>query len=194
MKVLIDSPHGINTLGKQSPDGRIREYSYTRQLGLVLWQRLTAKGIDAVRFVPEEWDVSLPERCRRVNAIAAKEPCLLISPHLNASPPTDGKWHNGRGFLAFVSPNASRKSKRFAQFLFDEAEKRGLKGNRWWPNDRYAVKNLAICRETSCPAVLTENLFQDNREDVEYLLSDEGFNAIVDLHVAAILKYIETYG
>ena len=28
MKVLIDNGHGIETLGKRSPDGRLREYAY----------------------------------------------------------------------------------------------------------------------------------------------------------------------
>jgi N-acetylmuramoyl-L-alanine amidase len=60
--------------------------------------------------------------------------------------------------------------------------------------DRYKVKDLAMCRETICPAVLTENLFQDNRADVDYLLTDDGFNAIVGLHIAAIKRYVTTYG
>lgn len=40
-----------------------------------------------------------------------------------------------------------------------------------------------ILKHTKCPAVLTENLFQDNKEDVDFLLSEEGKRAIVDLHV-----------
>jgi N-acetylmuramoyl-L-alanine amidase len=47
-----------------------------------------------------------------------------------------------------------------------------------------------MCRDTSCPAVLTENLFQDNKDDVAFLLSDEGKKKIVDIHVQGILKYI----
>jgi N-acetylmuramoyl-L-alanine amidase len=43
-----------------------------------------------------------------------------------------------------------------------------------------------VLRNTWCPAVLTENLFQDNKEDVDFLLSDEGRQAIVDLHVRTI--------
>lgn len=46
--------------------------------------------------------------------------------------------------------------------------------------------------DTSCPAVLTENFFQDNLEDVEYLLSDEGKMAIVDLNFDAIINYINS--
>lgn len=41
------------------------------------------------------------------------------------------------------------------------------------------------------PAVLTENLFMDNKEDVKFLLSEEGKKQIIDLHVQGIKKYIE---
>lgn len=49
---------------------------------------------------------------------------------------------------------------------------------------------MAMCRDTKCPAVLTENLFQDNRADVDYLLSAEGKQALADLHVKGIADYI----
>jgi N-acetylmuramoyl-L-alanine amidase len=32
MKVIIDSGHGINTLGKRSPDGSLLEYKYCREI------------------------------------------------------------------------------------------------------------------------------------------------------------------
>lgn len=193
MKVLIDNGHGINTPGKRSPDGRIREWEYCRRVAEAVAKRLENDGIDTVRIVKEDTDVSLTERVRRVNAYARREPCVLVSIHLNAAG-SDGKWHDARGFLPFVSLNASAKSKHFAQILYDEALKRNLKGNRWMGRENYKVKDLAMCRETACPAVLNENLFQDNRADVDYLLTDDGFNAIVDLHVSAIKRYIEIYG
>jgi N-acetylmuramoyl-L-alanine amidase len=46
-----------------------------------------------------------------------------------------------------------------------------------------------MCRDTRCPAVLTENLFQDNRQDVDFLLSPAGREAIIDLHFRAISAY-----
>ena len=193
MKVLLDNGHGNNTPGKRSPDRSIYEWQYCRLVVAELERRLKASGIDVVRIVKEDWDISLYERCRRVNAIARKEPCVLVSIHLNAAG-GDGKWHDARGFLPFVSLNASAKSKAFARMLYDEAVKRNLKGNRWMGKEGYKAKDLAMCRETVCPAVLTENLFQDNREDVAYLLTDEGFNAIVETHYAAIMKYIDNYG
>ena len=48
-----------------------------------------------------------------------------------------------------------------------------------------------MLNNTKCPAVLTENLFQDNKDDVNYLLSDEGKHAIIRLHVEGIINYLE---
>ena len=50
--------------------------------------------------------------------------------------------------------------------------------------------NFAIVRDTNCPAVLTENLFQDNQSEVKYLLSEAGKQSIVNLHADAIVKYL----
>ena len=39
----------------------------------------------------------------------------------------------------------------------------------------------------------TENLFQDNREDVSILQREEGIQRIVELHVEAIKNYVNEY-
>jgi len=80
-----------------------------------------------------------------------------------------------------------------AKMLANEAEMAGLRVRKPSPNQPYWHQNLAICRDTICPAVLTENLFQDNRQDVDYLLSGEGRRAIVQIHVNGIMKYIKAY-
>lgn len=55
-------------------------------------------------------------------------------------------------------------------------------------------ESFYILRKTKCPAVLTENFFQDNKEDVSYLLSLEGRTQIVKTHTDGIIKYIDKYG
>lgn len=193
MKILIDNGHGSNTSGKRSPDGKLREYAYAREIAQMLVDKLNANGYDAQRITPEDKDVSLAERCRRINAICNKvgaKNCVSISIHLNAAG-SDGKWHTARGFSVCVSKNASANSKRLARTLTEEAMKLKLMGNRSIPKEKYWVQNLAMCRDTNCPAVLTECLFQDNKEDVEYLLSQEGKNAVMLLHYYALMKYID---
>lgn len=190
MKVIIDNGHGADTPGKCSPDRRIREWSYTREIAQRLEAALKAKGIPAVRIVKEEKDISLKERTRRANAIYKEDrSSILISIHLNAAG-NKGQWMAARGFEAIVSIiNASGNSRRLARELVKQAKAVGLNGNRAIPVEGYWSQNLAICRDTHMPAVLTENLYQDNWQDVAYLLSEEGKQAIVDLHVEAIRKY-----
>lgn len=190
MVVLIDNGHGKDTAGKRSPDGRLREYAYTREIAARLEQALKARGIDAVRITPEENDVSLGERCRRANKYGSKG-VLLVSIHCNAAG-ADGKWHDAHGWAAYVSKNASLKSKTLARCLIKAAKEQGLSVREYAHQVPYWTQNLAICRDTRCPAVLTENLFQDNREDVEYLLSETGKQTIVDLHVNGIVEYINS--
>ena len=48
-----------------------------------------------------------------------------------------------------------------------------------------------ILRHTTAPAVLTENLFMDSHPDCTFLLSPEGQQAIVDLHVTGITRFID---
>ena len=191
MLVLIDNGHGKDTAGKRSPDGRLLEYAYAREIAVRLERELKARGYDAQRIVPEENDTSLKERCNRANRIyaAAGKKAILVSIHCNAAG-ADGKWHDARGWSAYVSRNASKKSKELACRLIDAAETQGLKVRRYSQNEPYWTQNLAICRDTNCPAVLTENLFQDNREDVDYLLSEKGKQNIVELHVQGIMAYL----
>ena len=195
MIILIDNGHGANTPGKCSPDKQIREYSYAREIASLLEQKLKEKGITAIRIVTEENDVPLNTRVQRVNTICREfgsQNCCVVSIHLDACPPNDGKWHNARGFSVRVAKNASQKSKKLAKLLYEQAEALNLKGNRSVPPEKYWVQNLAICRDTNCAAVLTENLFQDNKDDVAFLLSKEGKDAIVQLHLNGIMNYISS--
>ena len=84
MKILIDNGHGSNTAGKRSPDGRLLEYAYTREIAERLVIELRKRGLDAERIVREEIDVPLAERCKRVNEYKASE-AILISIHCNAA-------------------------------------------------------------------------------------------------------------
>lgn len=194
MIILIDNGHGVETPGKCSPDGRLREYAWAREIARRIAIALQREGIDARLLVPETTDIPLSVRTRRVNEVCKAEGArnvCLVSIHNNAAG-ADGRWHDARGFAVYVSNNAGQGSRRLAAEFYAGAKARGLKGNRATPPQGFWQASLAMCRDTKCTAVLTENLFQDNREDVAFLLSNEGKTTIVDLHVNAILNYIAT--
>lgn len=195
MKVLIDNGHGDPPItgGKESPDHRLKEYYYCREIAQRVSRELSLMGVDTLLLVPEKTDTPLKERVRKVNGWVKKlgsQNVVLVSIHNNAAG-ADGKWHSASGFSVFVSKNASAKSKKLAQIFTANATDMGLMGNRSVPAEKYWVQSLAMTRDTTCPAVLTENLFQDNKEEVDFLLSEEGKKAITTLHVNSIIQYIQ---
>ena len=195
MKILIDNGHGSNTQGKRSPNGSILEYKYTREIAQRVVDELKARGYDAERIVTEDYDVSLGERCRRVNAKCkahGSHNVLLVSIHNNAA--GAGGWMNARGWSAYTTKGRTL-SDALADCLYKAAEsyligqkirKDTQDGDPDWE------ENFYILRNTICAAVLTENFFMDSREDVAYLLSEAGKSAIVKTHVEGIIAYIKS--
>ncbi len=196
MKILIDNGHGNDTKGKHSPDNRLREYAWAREIAIRIVDKLKALGYDAQRLTPEEYDVSITKRVLRANEICKKygtKNVLLVSVHNNAA--GNGSWDTAKGFSVFGSKNVSPHPKKCAQISTDEAIASKLMGNRSIPATKYwtwswTSADIGILKQSNCPAVLTENLFMDNKEDCDYLLSEAGKNEIVDMHVDAIIKYI----
>ena len=52
MKILIDNGHGANTPEKCSPDFKLREYAWARQVAKLLYQRAEAAGLEPVLITP----------------------------------------------------------------------------------------------------------------------------------------------
>ena len=194
MIILLDNGHGFDTPGKCSPDGFFREYAYNRYLAFRIREQLSALGLDARLLVPEREDISLPERCRRVNKICecfGSNQVILVSIHVNAA--GNGQhWMEARGWSCYTS-RGNTAADALATELY-EAAKTHLPGHRlrtdYTDGDPDLEENLYILRHTSCPAVLTENLFMDNRDDVAFLESSEGAQAIVDLHIEGICRFL----
>lgn len=191
--VCIDNGHGINTPGKCSPDRTLLEWKWNRQVALLVLDELKKRGIDSRLIVTEQQDISLSERCKRVNRISKQvgaANCISVSIHVNAAG-GDGKWHDARGWSVFVSNNASSNSKHLADCLCDCAVNTGVKVRKPMPSQKYWVQNLAMCRDTICPAVLIENFFMDNREDCAWLLSDNGMKTCATIMLNGIIEYLQ---
>lgn len=201
--ILIDNGHGLSTPGKRSPlmaDGRqLLEYKYTREIAREVVGRLKAAGCDARLLVPEDADVSLGQRCMRANAVCDQygaKNVLLVSVHLNAAG-NGAQWCAASGWEAYTSPGVTRAD-ALAESLYASARK--WLSPHGFPircdttdgdSDKEARFQILTC--TRCPAVLTETLFMDNDRDCRFLLSDEGREAIISLHVEAITAYINQF-
>lgn len=190
-KVLIDNGHGFFTAGKRSPDGRLREGVYAREIARRIAEELNEGSIPCTLITPEKDDIPLKTRVYRANELHRqyKDGTFLLSLHSNAA--GGNGWHNARGMQVCISQNASQNSKTLARCLYSAWESRGLRVRKYngdampyWP------QNLAICRDTNMPAVLVEMFFHDNREDVGWATSSEGKSMIVNAIVEGICKFI----
>lgn len=209
MIILIDNGHGNNTLGKQSPllegtgldvwnifteKGRFKEWKYTRVIAEDVVSKLKGLGYDARLVVTEKNDVSLSERVRRINTICNKygaSNVVLVSVHANAVGDSS-QWMTGKGWEAYTTKGKT-KSDMLAEFLYKRAEQ-NLKGRKirkdTTDGDSDKEADFYIIKKAKCPAVLTENFFYDNQDDLKYLTSDEGLNGVERLHVEGIIDFV----
>lgn len=206
--VILGTAHRLREPGKCSPDFRLREAIYSREIVSAVSEKLNGaynvKTVidfmpldldkkDQMNSVSGERNRELAMRVRKVNEICDRvgsRNCLYVSVHCNAAG-ADGKWHNARGWQVCISPKASDFSEELAKDLAFSAKDNGLKVRQPKPTVAYWEQSLYVLNKTKCPAVLTENLFQDNMEDVNFLLSDEGRHKIERLHVEGILRYLD---
>ena len=195
---ILGTAHQESILGKGSPDGKFKEYKYSREVVEAVSNILKNLGYQVFIDVEED-DLHLTQakelahRCKIVNdLIKQHKNCIYVSIHVNAAA-SDGKWHDATGWEVYTSVGKT-KADELATCLYNAA-KENLKGAKmrtdFSDGDADKEAHLYVLKNTNCPAVLTENFFQDNKKDVDYLLSDEGFHSIVRLHVEGILQYIK---
>ena len=194
MKIFIDNGHGLMTAGKRSPDGQFREPFYNREIARRVVSDLRDRGLDAELLVPEDDDISLAERVRRVNAaclLLGKQNVILVSIHVNATG-NGSKWLNATGWSVYTCKGQT-ESDKLAECLCQAAIK-NFPGRRIRTDisdgDMDWEEGFYILRKSLCVAVLTENFFMDSRSDLEYLQSRSGKQAVVDTHVEGIVEWL----
>lgn len=191
MLVLIDNGHGKDTPGKRSPiweDGtQLFEWEFNRDVAERLNYMLTIAGIESYILVPEKDDVPLYERVKRANEIYAKRnDAILISIHGNAG--------GGTGWEIFTTKGET-ESDILAEHLFRAAKMNlpefSMRSDRR-DGDSDKEEQFYILKKTHCPAVLTENLFMDNKHDCRFMMSRNGREIIAEAHYEGIVNYINS--
>lgn len=154
IKVLLDNGHGIDTAGKRSPDGKLREYDWNRKTANVTLSILKERGVDVELVVPEITDIPLSERSLRANAIAkafGASNVVYVSVHVNAAG-NSHQWMKARGWSVFVYNKPSSKAVMLASSLFDKAAEKGFRMRKPEALKKYWNANFAVLRQTVCPA------------------------------------------
>ena len=196
--IILGTAHLKSTPGKCSPDKKFFEYQYSREVCKAVKAILEDLGYKVfIDIEDDDLKVNQSEelclRCKMVNDLQkVYKNCIYVSIHVNAAG-NGSKWMNATGWSAYTSVGVTAAD-RLANCLYDAAKK-NLKGKKLRTDntdgDPDIESNFYVLKHTNCPAVLTENFFQDNKDDVKYLTSDEGFHEIVRTHVEGIIQYIK---
>ena len=196
--IILGTAHLISTPGKRSPDGAFREYKFSREVCKEIQVTLTELGyrciIDYIDDDMENSKKELEQRVQIVNNICRKygsKNCIYVSIHANAAG-NGGEWKKAYGWSAWVYREASENSRKLANCLFDAVKELGLRTRQETPKKKYYDCGFYVCKMTNCPAVLTENFFQDCREECDFLMSETGKRAVIAIHVNGILNYLKS--
>ena len=149
---------------------------------------LEKEGISYKLINPGYEDISLKERCVRVN----KEQSIYgncVSHFIH------GNAYNSKakGYEIWTSPGQT-KADPMATIVYEEAQKEFPEFKwraDWSDGDPDKEKNLYVLKHTSTPSVLPEVGFFDNADDAKIFGTAEGQWRIAKAYVAAI-KRIET--
>lgn len=192
--IILDPAHGADVSGKCSPDGRHREYRWSRDRIKALKAMLIAEGYQVYVTTESENEPGLSKRRNFATQICAGQPKLLISPHNNAAG-ADGKWHDAKGAAVYTTPGMT-KSDTCAEIILAQFEKDfpEIKIRKYL--DKYLERdfeaNFTVISGRDYMGVLVEWLFQDNKEDVEKLLSPT-FNSRFERSLVSAINKIEEH-
>lgn len=200
MKYILNAGHGALQEGKRSPTivkgVQFMEYEFNRDIVRRIALKLHDLNIPYEVLMPNpNIGAALFERVTKANNIAEKSdvPCIYVSVHANAN--GNGiDWDSASGIETWYFKNSSNGLKLASLFqdnlmkqLGDDFKDRGIRAKD------NVDKSFYELRKTNMYAVLTENGFYTNRDEVEKLYDDSIRQKIADGHVEAI-KYIEANG
>ena len=180
---------------RQSPNKNLDELTYLNRLtdDIILRLRESVKHTPFITIT--KLAGPMDQILSRLQALTRTTPPTsncLIAVGLNSTR-MDGRYQAGKGWRVSSNPESSQSSTLATALATAAMETLGHRAT----SSQDTATSLAhlnqtpILSSTAIPAVLTLNLYQDNRQDAAYLLSSEGRQAIIDLHVKGISAYLE---
>lgn len=186
--ILLDPAHGKDVSGKCSPDGKHREYKWSRDRVTSLTKKLRLLGYDVYVTTDSENEPGLSVRRDFASTLRRGERKLLLSLHNNAA--GDGRvWKDASGVEVFTSPGVT-DSDICADYIIRQFQK-DFPGVKFRLNeDKYLSRDkeasFTVLMGGGYMGVLIEWMFQDNKKDVEVLSNQTANNRFEESLVAAI--------
>ena len=180
IKIGLDAGHGLNTAGKQTPDG-IKEWYINDKVRDKVVAFLSSFDCEFIHTDNDEGntDESLTYRLNKcLNAMVA----AFVSLHHNAF---TGSWNGATGVEVYVDINATEEDLRLAECIYKRlVEYTGLKGR--------GIKraNFTVINQNKIPAVLVEGGFMDGTTDYKVITSEDGQNAYARAVAEGLIEFL----
>lgn len=194
--IIIDCGHAKETKGKRSPDSKFFEYKYNREIGKRVAKELDRLGIKNHFTYPidKDFDLGLSKRAEQANAWARGNGAgktLFVSIHSNAAG-NGSSWSKATGWEVYTT-KGNTNSDKYATIFCEEAEKVCSKYGKkvrkdMSDGDPDKEENFTVIYKTICPSVLIEEFFYDNKEEMEWMMSEEGKAACTEIIVNALRR------
>lgn len=163
-KIGLDAGHGLNTAGKETPDG-IKEWTLNDKVRDKVVKILKDYEVEIIHTDNDEGNKDESLITRRTTYINAKVDAF-VSIHHNAF---TGKWNNATGVEVFTDKNYTSKDMELAKAIYKNLPSyTGLKGRG------IKKENWTVINQNKVPAVLVEGGFMDSNIDYPVITSEKG--------------------
>lgn len=181
IKITLDAGHGGTDAGA-SGNG-IREKDITLELILAINEKLkNYKGVQTLLTRSTDVFVSLDDRTNMSNKFGAD---VFLSCHINAA--TDV---SARGWQSHIYNGVNDSKTTAYQNVIHGEVINSIKDFSGVVDRGKEKNNFAVLRQTTCPAILTENLFITNASDSALLKRNDFIQAVADGHVTGLEKFL----
>lgn len=183
-RIIIDYAHGINVAGKGSPDGRHKEYRWSREILERVIEGLVKLNVPISISNPSDYETGLIKRLHIMNGIPG--PAFVFSLHNNAAGMGD-VWKNARGASIWTTFGRT-KSDGYATFIFETLQNH--LPEIYWRKDNTDgdvdfESNFTVLMSIH-PSVLLEWLFQDDQKDLLLIENPEIKERLINALVEAL--------
>ena len=176
--IALDAGHGLNTAGKQTPDG-IKEWTLNDKVRDKVVSLL--KDYDVTFIFPDNNEGNTDEGLTtRRNMYVNKKADAAVSIHHNAY---KGTWCTATGVEVYTDRNATAADIKLANAIYTRLVT-GLKGR--------GVKktNWTVITQDKIPAVLVEGGFMDNKSDHAFITSASGQTAYAKAVAEGLIEFL----
>lgn len=194
--LIYDVAHGKDVSGKRSPDGKFREYKWSRDICREVFKSLVLGDYFFDVYCPyldEENEPGISVRRKYYEELASNyERTIMLSLHVDAYG-NGSRWYNNITGFSFWTSKGETPADKIATFIGESFYVKYLRDEKfrfaYWLTEKEKnpdldwEANFGVINTTKYDGVLIEHNFQTNYNDVyNKLLNDEWNENLIFLH------------